>query len=131
VKRIDFPRWKEVLAGTELPAGQKRSFEIAIQWYLSFCRRGRAEVNVQSARDFIAWAVEQKSPAPWQVEQWKEAIRWFFRESKSSGGDLSQGAPEERPVWLPAEKEEWPAWKRLFLTTVRRRNYSYRTEQSY
>jgi len=41
---------------------------------LSFCRRGRASVTVQSARDFIAWAQAEKQAQPWQIEEWKEAI---------------------------------------------------------
>jgi hypothetical protein len=93
VKRIYFPHWKEVLARAELPERQKRSFEITIGWYLNFCRRGRGDVTVQSARDFVAWAVEEKKPALWQVEPWKEAIRWFFRESKAATESNSSTVP--------------------------------------
>jgi integron integrase len=131
VKRIHFPHWKEVLARAEFPDRQKRSFEITIGWYLSFCRSGRGEVTVQSARDFVAWAVEEKKPALWQVEQWKEAIRWFFRESKAAAEAGSGRVPAEEEVWLPPEQAQWPKWKQAFLTIMRRRKYSYRTEQSY
>jgi hypothetical protein len=130
VKEIQFPNWREVLAcQTDLGRRQKQSFEISIGWYLSFCRRARAAVTVQSARDFMDWAVAEKKPQPWQAEGWKEAIRWFFRMAQAPAP-----APEpenEQPVWMPEEKEQWPAWKVAFLTTLRRRHYSYRTEQSY
>ena len=62
MKEIRFPNWREVLAQTELPEREKRSFEITLRWYLSFCRRGRAGVTVQSARDFVAWAGQEKKP---------------------------------------------------------------------
>jgi integron integrase len=130
VKEIQFPNWREILARqTDLGQRQKQSFEISIGWYLSFCRRARVSVTIQSARDFMDWAVAEKKPQPWQIEQWKEAIRWFFRAAQAS-----PPAPEpenEQPVWMPEEKEQWPAWKVAFLTTLRRRHYSYRTEQSY
>jgi len=35
-------------------------------------------VNHESARGFIEWAQQEKQPEPWQVEQWKEAIGWFY-----------------------------------------------------
>jgi hypothetical protein len=117
MRRMEFPEWPEALAQAQIPERLKHSFEITIRWYLSFCQRGRGEVTVQSARDFIAWAVEQKRPQQWQVEQWKDAIRWFFRASKDQGGNA--GGPEQ-PVWLPpAAKTGWPEWKVAFLTRQR------------
>ena len=82
MRRIEFPDWGAVLWQSELSPRAKHSFEITVRWYLSFCRRARAEVTVQSARHFIAWAVEEKHPQPWQIEEWKEAIRWFFLAAK-------------------------------------------------
>jgi hypothetical protein len=80
---------------------------------------------VQSARDFIAWATAQKQPQPWQVEDWKEAIRWFFRTAKElSAIDVTP----DSGVWLPEASQGWPEWKVAFLTTLRRRKYSYRTD---
>jgi hypothetical protein len=78
VRIIHFPNWPEVLTASRLPGRVKHSYEITIRWYLGFCRRGRAEAHVQSARDFIAWATEQRHPQAWQMEEWKEAIRCFF-----------------------------------------------------
>ena len=75
MKTFDFSLWPERLAQAALPEPDKHSFAITIRWYLSFCRRGRASVTVQSARDFIAWAQAEKQAQPWQIEEWKEAIR--------------------------------------------------------
>jgi Phage integrase, N-terminal SAM-like domain len=68
------------------------------------------------------------------VEQWKEGIRWFFRTARKEAEPVAKAqtsAQPEPPVWLPEDRTGWPEWKVAFLTTVRRRNYSYRTEQSY
>ena len=61
--RINFPEWPQALRQAEVPERQKRSFEITIRWYLSFCRRARADVTVQSARDFIDCVTREKQPA--------------------------------------------------------------------
>jgi len=41
----------------------------------------------------------------WQLEQWKEALRWFFRAAKGGPGlsPRDEGAGQER-VWLPESK---------------------------
>ena len=193
MKEIRFEDWEGVLAQSQLPERQKGSWTITLRWYLSFCRRGRAGVTVQSARDFVAWAQEQKQAQAWQVAGWKEALNWFFREAKNhvsgvrcgvsgktrhsatplpgplpvsvqrgegaggvkppAGHRTSTGlrfAPFRQDIEHPASNEGTtpashltpdtphltrskpaPAWKTAFLTVVRRRGYSYRTEQSY
>ena len=97
MRTIHFPEWPQVLAQAALPERLQHSFEITIRWYLSFCRRGRAEVTVQSARDFMAWAVQEKHPPEWQVEEWKEAVRWFFRAAGTQAAGPSPG-PDGCPV---------------------------------
>jgi integrase len=65
------------------------------------------------------------------VEQWKEGIRWFFRTARKEPEPVAKAqtsAQPEPPVWLPEDRTGWPEWKVAFLTTVRRRNYSYRKE---
>src|ERR1017187_2146256 len=85
MKAFDFSHWPERLAQAPLPERNKHSFAITIRWFLSFCRRGRGEISHQSARDFIAWAGSEKKAKPWQIEEWKEALNWFFREAKRLG----------------------------------------------
>ena len=53
MRRIEFPEWQEVLGQAKFADQVRRSFEITIRWYLSFCRRARVDVTAQSARDFI------------------------------------------------------------------------------
>jgi len=121
-----------VLTQAQLERRLKESFAITIRWYLSFCKRGRADVTVQSARDFIAWAAQEKHPRDWQLERWKEAIRWFFRAAKEGPDRAKTGEGDgQQRVWLPESKSAWPEWKVAFLTVLRRRKYSYRTEESY
>jgi integrase len=141
MEEVHFPEWAQWLERAELSDQQRRSWAITVRWYLSFCQRGRGGVNHQTARDFIAWAQQAKSPEPWQLESWREALRWFFRTAKAArASDAGEsGFPcEAEPGLTVAEPNvsggldpAMPAWKRAFLTTVRRRHCSYRTEQSY
>ena len=122
MQAIHFPEWPSVLAQADLPNPAKHSFAITIRWYLSFCQRGRAEVSFHSARDFLAWALQEKQPQPWQVEEWKEAIRWFFRAAKAAkpaAAETKGSAEPGQGVWLPEDKTGWPEWKVQFLTIVR------------
>jgi len=141
MEEVHFSDWAQWLERAELPDRQRQSWAITVRWYLGFCQRGRGGVNHQTARDFIAWAQQAKSPEPWQLESWREALRWFFRTAKASQatGAGESGPPRETEAGLTMAEPDasggldpaLPAWKRAFLTTVRRRHYSYRTEQSY
>jgi integron integrase len=153
MKDIQFIRWVEVLNQSDLPSHTKHSWHITLKWYLGFCRRGRAGVNVQSARDFIQWAQRTKQAEPWQVEGWKDAIRWFFKEAGRQAVPPGERADRVRPsasssaaavdstahrtdATTGSGEEAAPpvgsaGWKDGFLTVIRRRHYSYRTEQSY
>ncbi|MDA1277583.1 MAG: hypothetical protein O2960_26580 [Verrucomicrobia bacterium] len=69
--------------------------------------------------------MKEKQPQPWQVEQWKEAIRWFFREGqRHQAEDYPRPEPttDKTAVWIPPEQEQWPEWKVEFLKTLRRRH---------
>jgi len=142
MKQIQFEDWQTVLAQADLPERKRRSWTITLRWYLSFCRRSRAGVNVQSARDFVAWAQEEKQAQDWMVEEWKEAIRWFFRAAPKGSDSSGRGGSSRKPPHSvqpplsgqankPSASDTTPTWKQAFLTVVRRRHYSLRTEQSY
>lgn len=148
MENIYFHDWVEVLEEAELPVKVRSSWRITIGWYLGYCRRSRAGVNFDSAREFIAWAEKEKRAEPWQLEGWKEAIRWFFREAKrgkaefearSSGavvgsdaaGRTIAGSVESGVSLRKSKSLPMPEWKSRFLTVIRRRHYSFRTEQSY
>jgi hypothetical protein len=109
MKVVQFPDWPEVLARAGLSDRCKRSFEITIRWYLSFCRRARVEVTVQSARDFMDAATQEKQPQAWQLEDWKEGLRWFFRTAKerATAAALPQDGTEPA-VWLTPQRVHWP-----------------------
>jgi integron integrase len=134
---VDFRDWERVLSESDVSPQLQSSIVITIRWYLSFCRRSRVEVCTQSARDFVDWAEREKSASAWQVGQWKEALNWFFRSAGGAGGSNRAGQTrlihrhEASPSAVCQDPRSSPPWLGPFLTTIRRRHYSRRTEQSY
>lgn len=118
--RLHFPDWQQFLNATDLPAHRKESFAITIRWYLSWTRRARVPVDFDSARDFVAQIQQEKRPAPYRLEQWKDALRWFFREGRNADRAAVVSIPS---VQMPHS--------RGLVRELRLRKYSYRTEESY
>ena len=84
---VHFPRWFEILESSEFSEKQRESAKVTIRWYLGWCGREKRGCSVQSARDFLAWAVEEKAPNEMVLESWKSSLNWFFstaREQKAS-----------------------------------------------
>ena len=96
MRRIQFPRWAEVLRHSGLPPRVCESYRVTLRWYLGWCHRRSVACSAQSARDFIAWAQADKHANDWMVERWREAIRWFFRAAKTqASGNIEKCSPEK------------------------------------
>lgn len=150
-KIIHFPRWAELLKNSDLSKSDRESFQVTIRWYLSWCHRNGVGCSLQSARDFVDWAEEQKQVSPWVVERWREAIRWFFRGAKAQGlpavskpkepltvadaNSPSEGARGVRYASVNDTSEErmeaGSADERKILAVMRRRGMALKTERSY
>jgi len=74
---------------------------------------------------------KEKNPEAWQLEQWKEAIRWFFRNMNPTSKDINANPSGETAKENSPSREITTGWKQAFLQVVRHRHYSYRTEKSY
>lgn len=147
---LHFPRWAEVLKNSNLPSKVKKSYEITLRWYLGWCRKCAVGCSVDSARTFVEWAQKEKNANDWQVEQWKDAVQWYFVEGKRqvaptvasdtlpgkrknvwsrsesslAGAFEHSDSSEERLVALSADEMQ-------ILDLMRRRGMALRTERSY
>jgi hypothetical protein len=75
MKEINFPDW---------PGGwPRRHAALDLRFQIGNCRLRRGKGNVPSARDFIDGEQRTKQPESWKLENWIEAIRWFFREARA------------------------------------------------
>jgi len=142
--RFQFSEWELALSQSDLPPHRQESMAITLRWYLSWTKRARVAVNFDSARDFITQVELDKRPSPHRLEQWKEALRWFFREGKRRS-PMTAGQERARifGTRTPARGEVPPPasgagtskatadWRQQAIRVIRVRKYSYRTEQSY
>lgn len=120
-----FPEWSDALEASSLPKRDKESFKIAIKWYLGFLSRSRSRASFASARAFIDTVIRERNPKPFQVEGWRNALRWFFRNAERQEGD-GQPLPEIDPGDPDA-----PAWQKEMIRVLRIRKYALETERSY
>jgi len=122
---VHFPQWAEHLAAADdLPEPLRLGHAVTLRWYFAYCRRQQRATSFDSARAFLADIEQARQPAPAQLEQWKEALRWFFRQARAAGRGV---APSPRSAAVPPG-DGWPEAVRRML---RLRHYSYRTEQTY
>ena len=137
---VNFPEWPAVLAQSDLLPKVRERHGIALRWYMSFCRRSRVSVDFESARAFVDWAVKEKKATVQLAEQWREAIRWFFREANRRNGTQkiaghepgSRGGIGAKPdSGTPGAKGTAAKWEADLRCRLRVLHYSYRTEQSY
>ena len=135
---ISFPLWMDELQDSDLNLETKRSYAATIRWYLRFCQRSRVSVTVQSARDFIEAVQGERHPSADLLDQWKEAIRWFFRQAKAGStrsarenARTGQALPEQEQPRDEHSATEEVGWRKEMVRAMRVRKFSYRTEQSY
>lgn len=140
-----FPGWADALRQVRLPALIGQQYRLAIIQYLRFCKLSRQRATVASAREFMAEVEGQRRLSVSHLENWKEALRWFFREA---GKQSSTGVP---PVSFRADQSHGrdaratltdvptvgatdlgkTEWERRLIRELRGRHYQWRTEQTY
>ena len=73
-ERLDLPvtyvNWREELAASGLPERERKSYEITLNWYLSFCKKARCRASKQSANAFIETVKRERAPERFQIAQW-------------------------------------------------------------
>jgi integron integrase len=146
-----FPAWADVLQQEEkLAPSQRQQYRRAIVDYLRFCKQSRQWATVDSARQFMRQAEEQRRVVASQIAAWKQALNWFFEAArqhrpptglpKPEGAVATPGRPERVPagkgptmdVPTLAEKDLGEtAWEQRLVRELRTRHYQWRTEQTY
>ena len=78
-----FPQWTEALARLRLPEWRRQAYRRALIKYLRFCKVSHQRASVASARKFMAQVEAQRRLGVSQVARWKEALNWFFGETRN------------------------------------------------
>ena len=107
MKRIVFKNWEGHLDSSGLDAKRVLGHRITIRWYFSWCKRRGCAATSESAREFVSEITAAKQAAEWQVERWKDALRWLFanapvkipialHKKERNEGTHTNGAPKAR-----------------------------------
>lgn len=150
---VDFRQWEKVLEeDAAVPPHLKKQFGITVRWYLSYCRKEGLRASFASAKLFFIHVDHERNPEDWQREQWRNALRWFFRSAKVAGaflemvassvsaaqevsaggrGALGAGGGGTGVIGAKAETAGSAHWERVLVTALRRRHYQLKTEKAY
>ncbi len=119
--QVSFPDWFEVLEASGLPETVRRSHTITIRWYLKWCRDKKVCACFDTVIDFLETMKGLKSPSPAMLENWKEALRWFFRNGKK------QGESGGESKWIDVSG----TWEGDLIRKLRIENKAKKTEETY
>ena len=115
-----FPGWKQYMGQARLSAERQVVYSQGIEAYSAFCRRHRLDATVETARRFMAESAGLGSLAPATVEDWKEALNWFFREARTHRSPALHRAPPLGRVDLGQTD-----WERRLIERLRQLHYAW------
>jgi integron integrase len=133
-----FPDWRAALSAEgALGAGQRAVYQQVIAGFLDFCAGRGLLPTVALAREHLELRRLEHSPGPGRLQEWKDALNWFFRRGRAvgraGGRDEVRGAQRERGGVPPLARSDLGAtpWEAAFIAHVRQHGRSWRTEQTY
>jgi hypothetical protein len=122
-----FPEWRTVIAADEsLSSGLREAYRHMIEGFVRFCQQRGRLASVAAARECVELLQLERQPGPAQLQEWKNALNWFFRKGKQREETPLNGVPPLARADLG--KTEWE--KRL-VRRIRTLHFSWRTEQTY
>ena len=126
-KPLVFPDWPARLAAdASLSPGVQESYRVTLTRFLAFCRQRRAAATVGAAREFVELARLEAAPSAGRVQEWKEALNWFFRKGREARACALRGVPP-----LARKDLGGPAWEQALVAGLRERHLAWRTEETY
>jgi integron integrase len=124
---VVFPDWAARLAAdTSLAPGQQAGYRRTLGGFLEFCQRRGSGATIAQAREYVDLRRLEEAPSPARLQEWKEALNWFFRRGREAQTAALRGVPPLARADLG--RTEWEAG---LIRRLRERHLSWRTEQTY
>ena len=127
-----FHGWREALRSDPgISPGLRESYLRTLEGFERFSQArlgadsGR-RARIALARQFVELQQLERVPGPAQLQEWKEALNWYFRLGKDEVAAALAGVP---PLGR-ADLGQTP-WEERLVRKIRVRYYSWRTEQTY
>jgi integron integrase len=124
---FSFPDWPACLhADDSLTPGLREAYRQTLSRFLQFCRQRPLGVTVAGAREFVELAQLEQAPSPGRVQEWKDALNWYFRRGRESSSAALKGVPP-----LARTDLGQAGWEQALIARIRQRPLAWRTEQTY
>jgi integron integrase len=124
---FSFPDWAARLrTDGSLTPGLRESYRQTLARFLEFCQQRQAGPTVAVARDFVELERLERAPSPARLQEWKEALNWFFRRGREALAVALRGVPPLARTDLGKSD-----WEQGLIARLRQRSCSWRTEQTY
>ena len=124
---FDFPDWAARLqTDPSLAPALRAAYAVTLQRFLAWCARGGQPVAIAAAREFVElWRLEHP-PSPARLQEWKDALNWFFRRGREAQGSALRGVPP-----LARSDLGQTSWEMALIAHLRQQQRAWRTEQTY
>ena len=137
-----FPRWREAIrADTSLSPGLRESYRRTLESFEVFFQKrshrqaanapasnpvaGR-RAGIALAREYVELQQLERVPGPARLQEWKDALNWYFRQGREDVGAALTGVPT-----LGRADMGQTEWEQRLVRKIRVRHLSWRTEQTY
>ena len=134
---VSFPGWKDALAISGESAARQSVFTQEIIAFLRRCKQLHSPASVELAKQYLGTL-----PTQGETDA-RVALRWFFRAARRPGplsptptnapATLTPTARGQRLATPPlaADDTGGSAWEHALIQAMRRRNFLWRTEETY
>jgi integron integrase len=124
---FSFPGWAPALAAdASLTSPLREAYRQTLSRFLTFCAQRQAAPSVALAREFMELARLEDAPSPVRLQEWKDALNWYFRRGREVALIALRGVPT-----LGKSDLGRTPWEAAFIGYLRQRGRSWRTEQTY
>lgn len=121
------PDWSACLAAEgSLSTGLRQSYRVALERFLAFCAGRQEAPSVSLARDYVELARLEYAPSPARLQDWKDALNWYFRLGRPTRAPELKGVPPLARTDLGRTP-----WEAALIAGVRQQHRAWRTEQTY
>lgn len=122
-----FPDWANRLRADEsLTPGLRESYRQTLAGFGQFCQQRQTGTTVAGAREFVELARLERAPSPARLQEWKDALNWYFRRGREAAAVALQGVPP-----LARADLGQAGWEQGLIARLRQRQCAWRTEQTY
>jgi integron integrase len=120
-------RWLNALSSDpSVGIVRREAYRRTVEEFLAYCRAHEGPPSAMRAREYVELVRLEQVPGEGEVQEWKDALNWFFRQKKAWGCSSVEGVPS-----LGRKDLGRAAWERRLIERIRTLHLAWRTEETY